>query len=37
LRPVIGKEFALAEAAEAHRAVMKPGALGKIVLVADKN
>jgi len=32
LRPVIGKEFALAEAAEAHRAVMKPGALGKIVL-----
>ena len=37
LRPVIGKEFALTEAAEAHRAVMKPGALGKIVLVADKN
>ena len=37
LRPVIGKEFGLAEAAEAHRAVMKPGALGKIVLVADKN
>ena len=37
LRPVIGKEFALAKAAEAHRAVMKPGALGKIVLVADKN
>jgi NADPH2:quinone reductase len=32
LRPAIGKEFALAEAAEAHRAVMKPGALGKIVL-----
>jgi len=32
LRPLIGKEFALAEAAEAHRAVMKPGALGKIVL-----
>ena len=31
-RPAIGKEFALAEAAEAHRAVMKPGALGKIVL-----
>jgi len=37
LRPVIGKEFALAEAAEAHRAVMKAGALGKIVLVTDKN
>ena len=36
LRPVIGKEFALAEAAEAHRAVMKPGALGKIVLVTSK-
>ena len=37
LRPVIGKEFSLAEAAEAHRAVMKPGAFGKIVFVADKN
>ena len=36
LRPVIGKEFALVEAAEAHRAVMKPGALGKIVLVPSK-
>jgi NADPH2:quinone reductase len=33
LRPVIGKEFPLAEAANAHRAVMEPGALGKIVLV----
>jgi len=33
LRPVIGKEFPLAEAAKAHRAVMKPGAMGKIVLV----
>jgi NADPH:quinone reductase len=32
LRPVIGKEFPLAEAADAHRAVMEPGALGKIVL-----
>ena len=32
LRPVIGKEFSLADAAEAHRAVMEPGALGKIVL-----
>ena len=33
LRPVIGKEFPLAEAAQAHRAVMEPGALGKIVLI----
>jgi NADPH2:quinone reductase len=33
LRPVIGKEFSLAEAAQAHRAVMKPGAFGKVVLV----
>jgi NADPH2:quinone reductase len=32
LRPVIGKEFSLAEAAEAHRAVMESGAIGKIVL-----
>jgi NADPH:quinone reductase len=31
LRPVIGKEFPLAEAAQAHRAVMEPGAFGKIV------
>ena len=36
LRPVIGKEFPLAEAAEAHRTVMEPGALGKIVLVSSK-
>jgi len=36
LRPVIGKEFQLAEAAQAHRAGMKPGALGKIVLLPDK-
>ena len=33
LRPVIGKEFPLAEAAAAHHAVMESGALGKIVLV----
>src|SRR6266508_1666069 len=32
LCPVIGKEFPLTEAAQAHRAVMEPGALGKIVL-----
>jgi NADPH:quinone reductase len=36
LRPVIGKEFPLAEAAQAHRAVMESGALGKIVLVQGK-
>jgi NADPH2:quinone reductase len=33
LRPVIGKEFKLAEAPQAHRAVMESGAFGKIVLV----
>lgn len=33
LKPVVGKEFPLAEAARAHEAVMQPGALGKIVLV----
>jgi NADPH2:quinone reductase len=32
LHPVIGKEFPLAEAAQAHQAVMESGALGKIVL-----
>ena len=37
LRPVIGKEFPLAEAAQAHRAVMESGALGKIVLVPGKS
>src|SRR5881296_3169219 len=36
LRPAIGKEFPLTEAARAHRAVMKPGAMGKIVLVTGK-
>jgi NADPH2:quinone reductase len=33
LRPVIGKELSLGEAPQAHRAVMEPGAFGKIVLV----
>jgi NADPH2:quinone reductase len=33
LRPVVGKEIPLAEAAKAHEEVMKPGAYGKIVLV----
>jgi NADPH2:quinone reductase len=32
LRPMIGKEFPLSDAAEAHRAVMESGAMGKIVL-----
>jgi NADPH2:quinone reductase len=33
LRPIIGKEMPLAEAAAAHQAVMEPGAQGKIILV----
>jgi len=33
LRPVVGKEFPLAQAAAAHQAVLEPGAYGKIVLV----
>lgn len=33
LRPVVGKELTLAEAPQAHRAVMEPGAYGKIVLI----
>lgn len=32
LRPVVGQELPLAEAPQAHRAVMEPGAFGKIVL-----
>jgi NADPH:quinone reductase len=36
LRPVIGKEFPLADAAEAHRVVTESGAMGKIVLVPNK-
>ena len=35
LLPVIGKEFPLVEAAQAHGAVMEPGALGKITLVTE--
>jgi NADPH:quinone reductase len=33
LRPVVGRELPLAEASQAHRAVLEPGAHGKIVLV----
>ena len=33
LRPVIGKEFSLAQADKAHEAVMAPGSGGKIVLL----
>lgn len=33
LKPVIGRELPLAEAAQAHTAVLEPGAYGKIVLV----
>ncbi|MBM4123647.1 MAG: NADPH:quinone reductase [Nitrospira sp.] len=33
LRPVVGREFPLAEAPQAHKAVMKAGAYGKIVLI----
>ena len=33
LNPVIGREFPLVQAAEAHGAVMEAGAFGKIVLV----
>jgi NADPH2:quinone reductase len=33
LRPVVGKELPLAEAARSHKEVMEPGAFGKIVLI----
>jgi NADPH2:quinone reductase len=33
LRPVVGKEIPLAEAARAHTEIMQPGAHGKIVLI----
>jgi NADPH2:quinone reductase len=33
LKPVVGKEMPLAEAARAHEAVLEPGAYGKIILV----
>lgn len=34
LKPIVGKEFPLVEAPAAHKAVMEPGAHGKIVLTA---
>ncbi len=33
LRPVVGKEMPLAEAARAHKEILEPGAAGKIVLI----
>jgi NADPH:quinone reductase len=33
LRPVVGKELPLAEAARAHKEILEPGAAGKMVLV----
>ena len=33
LRPVVGKQIPLAEAARAHKEILEPGAAGKIVLV----
>jgi NADPH2:quinone reductase len=33
LRPVVGKEYPLAEAARAHKEILEPGAAGKIVLL----
>lgn len=34
LRPIVGKEIPLAEAARAHKEVLEPGAFGKIALVS---
>jgi NADPH2:quinone reductase len=34
LRPIVGKELPLAEAARAHKEILEPGAAGKIVLTA---
>ena len=33
LRPVVGKQFPLAEAASAHKEILEPGASGQIILV----
>jgi NADPH2:quinone reductase len=37
LRPVVGQKMPLKDAAAAHRAVMEPGAYGKIVLLPQEN
>jgi NADPH:quinone reductase len=34
LRPIVGKELPLAEAARAHKEILEPGAAGKIVLIS---
>jgi NADPH2:quinone reductase len=34
LRPIIGKELPLSEAARAHKEIVQPGAFGKIVLLS---
>ncbi len=34
LRPIIGKELPLAEAARAHKEILEPGSAGKIVLIS---
>ena len=33
LRPIVGRELPLAEAARAHKEILEPGSAGKIVLV----
>jgi hypothetical protein len=33
LRPVVGKELPLAEAARAHKEILEPESVGKIVLI----
>jgi NADPH2:quinone reductase len=35
LRPVVGKEMPLAEAARAHKEILEPGSVGKIVLICS--
>lgn len=36
LKPIVGKELPLDQAAQAHEAVLQPGAFGKIVLIPSK-
>ena len=36
LRPVVGEELPLREAAAAHRRILEPGAQGKLILVPDE-